>query len=271
MNIRIIATDLDGTLSNDEKIITPATKDALTAAQKAGIKVVLASARPAPGLLRECRALSVEKYGGILMSYNGGCIVDAASMKVLYKTGIETETMRSVLRLLKAYPVTPILDDGKRFYVTDKNGYKVEYECQNNGMECTEVEDLAEFLDFSPVKVLMSVDPAEISNVQKSIAPHLPEGLAIVQTAPFYLEVIPRSINKGEGLKKVCELLQIPVSETIAFGDAENDIPMIKAAGIGVAMGNSTEAVKAAADFITSSNNDDGIAFALQKFLSPVR
>ena len=266
MNIRLIAMDLDGTLSNDEKVITPLTREALMDAQKKGIRLVLASARPAPGLYREANALSVREYGGILMSYNGGCITDAASGRVLYRTGIETEVMRDVLRMLKEFPVTPILDDGVQFYVENKNGFKVEYECRNNCMECAEVDDLSEFLNFSPVKVLMSVDPAVIKDVQKAIAEKLPEGLSVVQTAPFYLEVIPREINKGEGLKKVCELLGVPVEETIAFGDAENDIPMLKAAGIGVAMGNADEHTKAAADYVTRSNNEDGIAAALQHF-----
>ena len=270
MNIRLIAMDLDGTLSNDEKKITPLTREALMDEQKKGIRLVLASARPAPGLYREANALSVREYGGILMSYNGGSITDAASGRVLYRTGIETEVMRDVLRMLKEFPVTPILDDGVQFYVEDKNGFKVEYECQNNCMECTEVDDLAEFLNFSPVKVLMSVDPAVIKDVQKAIAEKLPEGLSVVQTAPFYLEVIPREINKGEGLKKVCELLGVPVEETIAFGDAENDIPMLKAAGIGVAMGNADEHTKAAADCVTLSNNEDGIAAALLHFLQSI-
>ena len=267
MSIRIIAMDLDGTLNNDEKVITPLTKEALMTAQENGIRLVLASARPAPGLYREANALSVQEYGGILMSYNGGCITDAKTRTILYQTGIETEVMRSVLRMLREFPVTPILDDGVRFYAEDKKGYKVAYECQNNRMECTEVESLADFLHFSPVKVLMSADPAVIRDVQGKIGMRLPEGLSIVQTAPFYLEVIPHTINKGEGLRKVCELLSVPIGETIAFGDAENDVPMLKAAGIGVAMGNADERTKKEADFVTLSNNEDGIAAALQKFL----
>lgn len=266
MNIRIVAMDLDGTLCNDEKVITPLTREALLTAQKEGTRLVLASARPAPGLFREAGVLSLENYGGILMSYNGGCITDAKTKEVLYKTGIETETMRGVLRMLREFPVTPILDDGEQFYVEDKNGYKVEYECRNNCMTCTEVPSLAEFLNFSPVKVLMSVDPAAIRDVQQGIAERLPEGLTVVQTAPFYLEVIPRFINKGEGLRKVCELLSVPIEDTIAFGDAENDVPMLKTAGIGVAMGNAAEFVKKEADFVTLSNNEDGIACALKKF-----
>ena len=267
MNIKAIFLDLDGTLNNDQKVITPRTKAALMAAQEKGIRIALASARPAPGLFKERDALELTKFGGILMSYNGGKIVEAATGRVLFETAMDMETTRAVLRFLETLPVTPILDDGKDFYVTDKSGFKVEYECQNNCMICHEVENLGDFLHFAPVKILMSVAPEILPQVQKQIAENLPETLTVVQTAPFYLEVIPKAINKGQGLRDTCEVLGIDPKETVAFGDAENDIPMLKAAGLGVAMGNAGEAVKAAAHVVTATNNEDGIAHCLEPYL----
>lgn len=267
MKYKLIALDLDGTLNNDQKLITEKTKAALMEAQNRGIRLVLASARPSLGLFKERDALRLQEHQGILMSYNGGRIVDAASGAVLFETTMETEQAKKVLRMLEHLPVTPILDDGKRFYVTDRCGYQVEYECRNNRMECREVEDLAESLSFPPVKILMSVDPQIISNIQKQISQRLPPRLAVVQTAPFYLEVIPNTINKGRGIEKLCSILRLSPGEVIAFGDAENDIPMLQAAGVGVAMGNASETVKAAADMVTGSNNEDGIAAALDILL----
>jgi len=265
--MKLIALDLDGTLNNDQKQITPKTKAALMAAQERGIRVLLASARPSPGLYKERDILRLQDHGGILMSYNGGRIVDAATNRVLFETAMDRETARTVLRRLEALPVTPILDDGKQFFVTDARGYKVDYECKNNNMVCTEVGNLADFLHFDPIKILMSVEPGLLPQVQRRIADFLPAGLTVVQTAPFYLEVIPRRIHKGQGIGDVCRALGISPAEVIAFGDAENDIPMLQAAGVGVAMGNAADAVKAAADHVTLSNNDDGIAFALEKYL----
>lgn len=264
---RLIAMDLDGTLNNDEKRITEKTLHALLAAQKKGIRLALASARPSPGLYKERDILQMAQNGGILMSYNGGRIVEAGTGKVLYETAMDIETARSVLRFLETQPVTPILDDGVQFYVTDPEGYKVQYECWNNRMECTRVEDLAEFLAFAPVKILMSVQPSQLPEVQEKIAAFLPESLTVVQTAPFYLEVIPKTINKGQGIRDICKTLGLDTGEVIAFGDAANDIPMLSAAGMGVAMGNAQQPVKDAADYVTLSNNEDGIAFALQRFL----
>ena len=197
MQYRLNAMDLDGTLNNDEKWITPRTKQALMRSQEAGIRLVLASARPSPGLFKERDALDLQGHGGILMSYNGGRIVDAATGKVLFETAMELPQAKEILRQLKALPVTPILDDGTQFYV----------------------------------------------------------------------EILPASINKGQGLLQICKLLDIPAEETVAFGDAENDIPMLKAAGLGVAMENATEATKAAADRVTLSNNCDGIAAVVETFL----
>ena len=267
MDYRLIAMDLDGTLTNDQKIITPKTREALMEAQNRGIRLALASARPSPGLFRERDELRLQDHGGILMSYNGGRIVDAATGQVLFETAMDQEQTRWVLRQLEKLPVTPILDDGVQFYVTDKTAYKVDYECRNNNMTCREVENLAGFLHFAPIKILMSAQPEEIGQIQQQIAAFLPENLTVVQTAAFYLEVIPAVINKGQGIRDICGVLGICPEQVITFGDAQNDIPMLRAAGMGVAMGNATDAVKEAADMVTLSNNEDGIAAALEKLL----
>ena len=267
MEYQLIAMDLDGTLNNDQKIITEKTKTALMAAQERGIRLALASARPSPGLFKERDILRLQDYQGILMSYNGGRIVDAATGKVLFETSMDLDQTKQVLRRLEELPVTPILDDGVQFYVADKNGYKVDYECKNNQMTCSEVGNLADFLSFAPIKILMSVQPEELPKVQQQIAAFLPEELTVVQTAAFYLEVIPKVINKGQGIRDICAVLGIQPAQVISFGDAANDIPMLREAGMGVAMGNAADAVKAAADMVTLSNNDDGIAAALEKLL----
>ena len=270
MDCKLIAMDLDGTLNNDLKAIDLPTLDALMTAQREGIRLALASARPLPGLYKERDALRLQDHGGFLMAYNGGAIVDAATDKVLSAQAMDMEDARHVLRALEGLPVTPILDDGRVFYVRDACGYMVDYECRNNRMVCTEVPNLAERLDFAPYKLLMSVDPAIIRRVQAEIAALLPEGLTVVQTAPFYLEVIPSAVNKGGGLLSICRILGIEASQTIAFGDSENDIPMLKAAGLGIAMQNADAKVRSAADSVTLSNNENGIAVALkQVFGSP--
>lgn len=164
MDVQIIALDIDGTLTDDRKNISNLTLEALIEAEKKGIRLVLASARPAPGLFSIRDQLKMEQFGGILMSYNGGRITDCSG-NTFYEISMDITTTRRILRFLEELPVTVIVDDGKMFYVTDKNGYKVEYECRNNQMQCTEVGNLADWLIFSPIKILLAVDPMKIYEV----------------------------------------------------------------------------------------------------------
>ncbi|MCC8162332.1 MAG: Cof-type HAD-IIB family hydrolase [Lachnospiraceae bacterium] len=265
MKYKLIAMDLDGTLNNDGKKITPRTRQALMRAQEQGIRLVLASARPGPGLNRESRVIDLAAHHGIHMAYNGGRINDAATGETLFETSMPCELARKVLRHLEHFPVTPILDDGRQFYVHDRTAYKVEYECRNNEMECTEVDNLAEFLSFSPIKILMSGKEEELPSLMEEIGRPFRDSLSVVMTAPFYLEIIPKEINKGQGLLDVCRVCGVDPACAIAFGDAQNDIPMIRAAGLGVAMGNACRELKEAADLVTLSNNEDGIAQVLEE------
>ena len=256
MDFQIIALDIDGTLTDDRKKISSLTLETLIEAEKKGIRLVLASARPAPGLFSIRDQLKMEQFGGILMSYNGGKITDCEG-NTFYEISMDFATTRRILRFLEELPVTVIVDDGKMFYVTDKNGYKVEYECRNNQMQCIEVDNLADWLTFSPIKLLLAVDPMKIYEVQEQIRNFLPEDLTVVRTAAFYLEIFSRRINKGQGLCDICKILKIDVKNSIAFGDSENDIPMLKAAGIGIAMKNAEMDVKKASDMCTLSNKED--------------
>ncbi|MBS7009437.1 Cof-type HAD-IIB family hydrolase [Anaerostipes sp.] len=267
MKYKLIALDLDGTLNTDEKTITPKTRDALLLAQRQGLTIALCSARPVPGLYKDMRTLDLEKYHGMLIAYNGGKIVTAYDKKILHQQTFPCSLAKTVLNHLENYPVTPIIDDGERFYVTDKNGYMVQHECWNNQMECTEVPSLSEFLEFDLVKILMSVEPEQLWSVLSEIEKPFKDSLVFVRTAPFYIEAMPKGINKAEGLRRTCEILGISPEEVIAFGDAENDLEMIKFAGYGVAMGNACDALKETADEITLTNNEDGIAHSLEHLL----
>lgn len=267
MKYKLIALDLDGTLNTDEKTITPKTRDSLLKAQQQGLTVALCSARPVPGLYKDMRSLELEKHHGMLIAYNGGKILQADDKKVLHQQIFPRDLAIEVLKHLENYPVTPIIDDGERFYVTDRNGYKVQHECRNNQMDCTEVSSLTDCLDFDLIKILMSVQPEELWDILPKVSRPFEDDLVFVRTSPFYIEAMPKRLNKAEGLRRTCELLHISPEEVIAFGDAENDLEMIRFSGWGVAMGNACDALKESADEITLTNNEDGIAHALKHLL----
>lgn len=268
MRYKMIVLDIDGTLTNDEKRITPKTLDALKKAQERGIILVLASGRPAAGLERLNHELDMNRHHGILLSYNGGKVLDAQDGRIFYEKSIPAERAKAVLRHLEQFPVTPMTFESDCLYVTDKNGYKVDYESSINGLRIEETScPLSEFVDFSTVKIL-TASPNEVlvSNMDAIVKPFENE-FSFVMSAPFYLECNMKGINKAASLDCVCHSLGITQEEIISFGDAQNDITMVEYAGLGVAMGNACEELKAVADEITLSNNEDGIAVVLEKYL----
>ena len=269
MEYKMIALDLDGTLNNDEKIITPRTREALMAVQEQGVIVALVSGRQAPGLQREADALHLEDYHGLRISYNGGRIQDATTGKILFDSAIDNETAVSFLRHLEAWPeLSPIVDDGKYIYTTDASRHKVMDECRNNNMQVKIVDNIADAVDFAPVKILTAA-PNDI------LVPHLADirrgfedKLSFVQSAPWFYEATMKGVSKSSALGQACEQLGISQSEVMAFGDAQNDMSMLDFAGYGVAMGNACDELKAMADEITATNNEDGIAVTLERHFS---
>lgn len=266
---KMIALDLDGTLNNDEKKITPKTREALLAVQRHGVTVVLASGRQAPGLAREAGALDLKKHHGLLLSYNGGRIEDATTGEILYSQAIGRGTALRFLRHLEAYPeLSPIVDDGVSIFTTDASRHKVQDESRNNNLRIEIVENIADAVEargFSPVKILTAA-PNEI------LVPHLADirrgfedELSFVQSAPWFYEATVKGVSKSASLARVCERLGIERSEVMAFGDAQNDMSMLDFAGHSVAMGNACTELKAMADEITLSNNEDGIAVSLTR------
>lgn len=262
---KIIALDIDGTLYNDEKKITQKTKAALLQAQKNGHILVLASGRPTAGLKKIAKELAMDQYHGLLLAYNGGVVIDYASGEVLYKNTIPNALAKQFLHHLEKFPVNPIVDDGETIYTTDPESFMVSYERTSNHLEVKKVANLCNAIDFSPAKILIAAPEELLSEKIPFIKASFQDKLSFVLSAPFYLESTPVGINKADSMDKICTLLKIKASNIIAFGDAQNDIPMLAFAGTSVAMGNGCEALKRVADIVTTSNNEDGIALALEQ------
>lgn len=263
-----IILDLDGTLNNDEKKITPKTQAALLAAQEQGAKIVLASGRPTSGFKREIEALQLDKHENYILSYNGGKIINIKTNEVIYENAIPMPLAKEVCRHLEQFDVTPIVDDGATIYTTDPNGFMIPYESKGNYLAIQQVENIADAIDFSPVKILIASPNEILIPLLEDISAPFKEQLNFTLSAPFYYEATMSGIDKASSLKKLCALLSIDTKDMIAFGDAQNDASMVQLAGYGVAMGNACDALKEIADEITLSNNEDGIAHTLAKFLT---
>ena len=264
---KLIALDLDGTLNNDEKKITPKTREALISVQRRGVTVVLASGRQAPGLRREAETLCLKDHHGLLLSYNGGRIQDATTGEILFDCSLKRDTALRFLRHLEAYPeLSPIVDDGEFIFTTDASRHKVQDESRNNNLKIKIVENIADAVEargFCPVKILTAAPNEILVPRLADIRRGFEQELSFVQSAPWFYEATVKGVSKSSSLAKICSRLGINQHEVMAFGDAQNDMSMLEFAGHGVAMGNACEELKAMADEITLSNNEDGIAFSL--------
>ncbi len=276
MSIRVIAMDIDGTLTNSKKEITPRTKETLLKAQEQGILLILASGRPSHGLMRFAKELEMDRCRGLLVSYNGACVSDAQTGEILFSQTIPVPQVQAVLKHIKQFPkARPLVDHGEYMYVTNVYDQMIsfqgrpfnvfEYESRSNGFKLCEVEDLSEFVDYPVSKILTTGDPEYLEAHYKEMSAPFSESLSCMFTGPFYYEYTARGVDKAKALDTVLEKLGFRAKEVIAFGDGQNDASMITYAGIGVAMGNAVRELKAAADETTLSNEEDGIAVALER------
>lgn len=274
---KIIILDIDGTLLNSQKVITQKTREALIHAQENGNRLILASGRPTSAMNQLADQLEMTKHHGILVSYNGSRVVDCQSGKVLFNKPLSVEEGKAVLEHLKQFDVIPMLEGGEYFYVNDVyhneiiwNGNKIniiEYESRGGGYLLCEKKDLANYLDYEVNKILVAGQPEYLLEHSEQIAEPFKESLNCMFTAAFYFEFTAKGIDKAKALETVFSLEDIHSQDVIAFGDGHNDISMLKMANISVAMGNAVEEVKQAADIVTLSNDEDGIAHALADIL----
>ena len=265
MSYKWIVMDMDGTLTNSEKKISERTKLALIQAQQKGAKLVLASGRPTPGLYKEAYELEMDRYGGILMSFNGARVIEFPSEKVLYNHVVPAKCKRPIINNARALNMSVMIHDGDSVIVEDEHAYQSEYEASICHMKIKVVDDLNEYVEHvDPNKFLVSA-PADYVKAQLEEF-RLPFGdmLTICTSAPFYIEVVDNGIDKGGCLSQLSETMGIHREEMIGFGDEMNDLTMLQYVGCGVAMGNAVKAIKLVADRITASNDEDGIALVIE-------
>lgn len=277
MAIKAIALDIDGTLTNDEKVVTTRTRDALMDAQEAGIRVILASGRPVQGLRALARELELERHGGLIVAYNGAHVVNAETGDVLFDQPMAVEDMRALLEHLRSFDVIPWVTEGEYLYIEDAYrctiGHKgspiniVKYERDACDLKIQEVDSLLDVCDHPQDKILTAGTDTYLQEHWEEMYAPFRDSLSGMFTADFYFEYMAPGVDKSHALAGALPKLGIDASETVAFGDGQNDKGMIAWAGVGVAMANAIDETKAVADMVTASNNEDGIALALEKLL----
>lgn len=274
--IKLIGLDLDGTLFNDKKELSERNRQAIEKAAEQGVVILPATGRPISGLPEPVRTLPAE----YALTANGAAIYRLSDRKRIYEACFSWEQALEVVTMLQEYDVMEdCFIDGCGYSEAKKLLNSDAYEMSDvvrAYIKATRkhVESLPEYIKEHQCKVekitvnfkgkdgILLWEKEIIERFKKD----LPE-YSVVKGIPTNLEITTGSANKGNAILHLGELLGIKREEIMACGDSQNDLEMIKAAGLGVAMGNAVEEVKAAADYITLSNEEDGVAAAIEKFV----
>ena len=289
--IQMIVMDMDGTLLTSDNRISSRTKELLLRVQQQGVRLVLASGRSYCKLLEYAKELCMEAYGGYLLEVNGLILYDLASGKRHIRKQMGRIEMEELFTYFRQWDVEFMaqFDDGLYDYNPESIiKEKAEYRRIHNlgedypwtggafalladnrkGYPNIHYIDTWEEIDRRINKVSIAYHADVMAEVSAQAKRDLKDRYWLGLTTPKWLELMPLGITKGSGLQALVNMLGISMRDVMAFGDGENDIEMLQAAGIGIAMGNAMAEVKAAADEETDSNNDEGIFKALQKYFA---
>ncbi|MBO5245190.1 MAG: HAD family phosphatase [Selenomonadales bacterium] len=263
MAIRLLAVDLDDTLLNEECVVSEANKQAIKEAVARGVIVTIATGRMFESAQKIAKQLEIDVP---LISYNGALVQTAVSEEVLMKRCLDEDAARAVLDLFREKGWYIQLYRGDKLYVDTVTNDTREYESRVE----TKATAIGQALYDDPkdiLKMLAINDPEKIDFVEETVHTLLSGKVFAPRSMPRFLEIVNAKVNKGEALRFVAEHFGVKREEVMAIGDSNNDIAMVEYAGLGVAMGNATPRVKEAADVMTASNAQDGVAKAIREYI----
>ena len=268
MKYKLLVLDVDGTLLNDEREISKRTLAALLKVQQMGVRIVLASGRPTYGLMPLAKTLELGNYGGFVLSYNGCQIIKAQNGEILFERRINPEMLPYLEKKARknGFAIFTYHDDT---LITDSpdNEY-IKNEALLNNLKIIREDEFSTAIDFAPCKCMLVSDKEKaLIGLEQHWEKRLAGTLDAFRSEPYFLEVVPCGVNKANTLGALLEHLGVTREEVIAVGDGVCDVTMLQLAGRGVAMGHSQDSVKVCADYVTASNEEDGVALAVEKLI----
>jgi Cof subfamily protein (haloacid dehalogenase superfamily) len=264
----LVVTDIDGTLITSDQRVTPGVREAVRRARTAGARVCVATGRIWRSARRYVEAVDPDSP---VILYNGGLIFDFVTGETLHRAPLPRARAIEALTLLRDEPhVAPHLYVGDEVFVREENEL-TEFYRRRDRVTLRAVGDLPAFLaggggDREAMKILIVGETARLQALQRRLqAQRLP--VHSVFSEPFYLELLPDGCSKGIALEILARRFAVARSEIMAVGDNLNDLEMIQYAGVGVAMANAVEPLRAAADWVTASNEEDGLRIAIERWV----
>lgn len=270
---KMLVLDVDGTLLNDNKEISNHTLTTLRKVQQMGVKIMLASGRPTYGLLPIAKKLELGTYNGFILSYNGGQVINASNGEVLFERRINPELIPYLEKKALKNNFGILTYNGDTIVTNAPDNPHIQAEAALNGMKIDYQENFSIAIDYPPCKcMLVSDDEEALVGLEEHWKKRLDGVLDVFRSEPYFLEVVGCRVDKANTLGAVMEMQGINTDEIVVFGDGVADVTMLQLAELGIAMGNAPDSVKRCADYVTLSNNDDGVAVAVEKaFLADVR
>lgn len=265
---KVLVLDIDGTLVNSKKEITPATKQAIWGILERGHQVMLASGRPLPGMRRYERELELPQRGGYIMASNGAKIVDCITGEIVYQRLLPLTIVPGLYEYAKEHGCGLITFLGDNSISAFEPDEYVEYEARINGITIRVVEDWPKFVDFDINKCIVTAEPEKAIICERELQERFGNMANIFRSDPFFIEVVPKGVDKALSLEQMLSVMGMKQEQTVCCGDGFNDISMIKYAAVGVAMGNAQQAVKDVADYVTATNDEDGIVEVIERFFN---
>lgn len=264
---KLVAVDIDGTLLNDNKELTKETKRVINVAAKLGVKVVITTGRIIQSVKELIEELGLEGEEEYVIANNGCTIYNTRDYSLVYEKSLKDKNLKEVYKkykrketVIEVHTLNGILteDISKHEHQIDRypDMEILQKDFQNDKIE-----------DQKLVKILVKGDEKYIEELTKVVPRELHEKYAVVRSLDHLLEFMYKGSSKAKGLEVLGEILGIKREEIIAIGDGINDLEMIEYAGLGVAMGNAKEEVKKVANFITKSNEENGVAYTIEKFI----
>lgn len=266
--IKLCTIDLDGTLFDKNKKVSDENKKAISLAKQNGCKIVIATGRPYPGILNLIKELNLNEPGDFIICYNGSKIINTNTHEYVFVNTMSGKDVKELYQESKRLGVNFHAFRKNEELITDEYNPYTDVEMTINNLDCTlvnfnDIKDDDEFL-----KCMMVSSDENVTRCIEKINPIYPEKYSMVRSAKIFLEFLAPGIDKGSGLEFMANYYGISMDETMAIGDAGNDLSMILKAHIGVAMDNSFPNIKEAANYITTSNEESGVAHAINKFIN---
>ncbi len=260
---RLAAFDLDGTLLNSAHEVSSEHRAALQELVKNDVLVVLISGRMHRSIQPISDAIGLENP---IISYNGGMVKHATTGEVYHHTPVPADAAMAIVNECVAQDLHLNYCLNDELYVAVRNEWSALYECRT-GVPATPVGDLRELSGETPTKMLIIHAPEELPPLLAHFKTAYGEALYVTQTQAEYIEFMNPAVTKGRALTALASQFDIPMETVVAFGDSYNDETLLKVAGFGVAMGNAVAPIKACADYITATNDENGVAQAIWELI----